>query len=406
MGHDAALDAFARRSPDHLRLLQVALTAVPDDPALILAEAEALAEAGTAQPFARLEAVLAQNAGWAAGHKALAQLRIAFGHDKPLAGIEAALRLRKDDPALWLAWLNLLAAQERHAEAAEQTAALRARIGEVPGLRLLEARFAGLAGDPARAAVLLAGLPDDLPDLAYQRARNALQRGAVEEAAAHIAQTGPGDDMRMWAMQELCWRALGDARHDWLLHDGELVAAFDLGLSEGDILSTAEALRALHRTSLAPPLQSLRGGTQTRGNLHRQELPALATLFAGFANALDAHRARTATLDPRHPLAALAQRAGAIIASWSVRLASGGFHIPHLHDHGLLSSACHLVVPDTTDEGLLELGHPPADIALTLEPLASFAPEPGRLIVFPSFLYHATTPFGAGERLSAVFDAR
>jgi hypothetical protein len=307
---------------------------------------------------------------------------------------------------LWHAFLNLLAAQDRHAEAADHTAALRARIGEVPALRLLEARFAGLAGDPARGAALLAGLPGDVPDIAYQRARNALQRGAADEAAAVIAGAGAGDDMRMWAMQELCWRVLGDARHGWLLHEGRLIAAFDLGLSDADIATIADGLRALHRSRLAPPLQSLRGGTQTRGHLHRYDAPLLAPLFACFAAALESYRARTLDLAANHPLAPLAGRVAKIVASWSVRLAGGGFHIPHLHDHGLLSSACHLVVPDAPGEGLLELGRPPADIALVLEPAATFAPQPGRLILFPSFLYHGTTPFGAGERLSAVIDAR
>jgi len=30
--------------------------------------------------------------------------------------------------------------------------------------------------------------------------------------------------------------------------------------------------------------------------------------------------------------------------------------------------------------------------------------EPGRLVLFPSYLYHGTRPFSAGERLSVAFD--
>ncbi len=57
-------------------------------------------------------------------------------------------------------------------------------------------------------------------------------------------------------------------------------------------------------------------------------------------------------------------------------------------------------------EGYLELGRPPEDLLLELEPIAAIAPAPGTLVLFPSFLYHGTRPFPAGERLSVAFDAR
>jgi hypothetical protein len=53
----------------------------------------------------------------------------------------------------------------------------------------------------------------------------------------------------------------------------------------------------------------------------------------------------------------------------------------------------------------LEIGRPPGDLAIKLEPIASFTPLPGHLVLFPSFLYHGTRPFGSGERLSVAFDA-
>jgi len=405
---EQALEAFARRAPDCAALLTAALEDAPHDGALLLAEAAALAEGGVATPFTRLEAILEQAPDWAAGHRGLAQLKIEFGTEQPLASIEAALQARPDDPSVWHTYLNLLAGLGLHEEAADKTAGLRRRIGEVPALLLLEARYAGLAGDPGRGRKLLQGLPEDLPDLAYQRARNALQRGAIEEAESVLEAVPRDADMRLWAMRELCWRAQGNDRHEWLLHDGNLVGAFDLALSSDELTNLCNTLRALHQTKLAPPSQSLRGGTQTRGALHLREEPVLADLFARFAAALADYPARVADLSEDHPLAPLAGRTPRIAASWSVRLTKGGFHVPHLHDSGLLSSACHLVVPESakTGEGVLELGRPPADMALDEEPIASFTPQPGRLILFPSFLYHSTTPFCAGERLSAVIDAR
>lgn len=415
-----ALTAFAARAPDHMAQLADALAAAPHDPDLIIADAAAGAEQGRANPFARIEAVLAANPGWAEGHYRLAQLRIEFGEDAPLGPIEAALSDRPDDPKLWHHYLVLLSAQDRHAEAAAHTAALRRRIGNVPGLCLLEARYAGLAGEAARAAPLLNGLPDQLPDLGYQRVRNALQRGAVEQAEQLLAAMPLGGDMRLWALAELTWRATGNPHHRQLLPDNAmaentLIATFDLALDAEDFAQACEALRAMHRARSAPPSQSLRGGTQTRGQLHLRDAPALGPLFAGFRAGIAAYAKGISLLgpplEPAHPLARIAAQLPVITASWSVRLTGGGFHIPHIHSEGLLSSACHLVVPDDAGQmddegaGALELGRPPPDIALDLAPLARFAPVPQRLVLFPSFLYHATAPFAAGERLTAVFDA-
>jgi hypothetical protein len=31
-------------------------------------------------------------------------------------------------------------------------------------------------------------------------------------------------------------------------------------------------------------------------------------------------------------------------------------------------------------------------------------PKPGRLVLFPSYMWHATRPFRAGERITVAFD--
>ena len=406
-GRAAALDAFERRAPGCTALLEAALRAQPHDGALLLAHASARAEDGVDDPFDRLKDVLRQDPSWVTGHRALAQLTIEFGFPEPLAVIESALASQRDNPALWHCYLNLLSALGRDIEAADKTAGLRRRVGEVPALRLLEARFAGQGGDPGRGAQLLQGLPAQLPDLAYQQARNALQRGEAGEAA-HVLSAAPMQgDMRMWAMAQIAWRALGDDRHGWLVRGKDLLAADDLGLDAQDLATLCDTLRQLHSSRAAPLSQSLRGGTQTRGNLHRREDPVLARVFDAMRRALADYSARLEGLDDDHPMAPLAARAPQITASWSVRLMSGGFHVPHMHDNGLLSSACHLVVPASVapGEGVLELGRPPKDIALALEPVATFTPRAGRLILFPSFLYHSTTTFEAAERMSVVIDA-
>lgn len=67
----------------------------------------------------------------------------------------------------------------------------------------------------------------------------------------------------------------------------------------------------------------------------------------------------------------------------------------------------HITVPSelAEGEGDLELGRPPRDIPLELEPLAKFVARPGCLILFASFVYHSTARFSGGERLTVAFDA-
>ncbi|VVT02119.1 putative 2OG-Fe(II) oxygenase [Erythrobacter sp. EC-HK427] len=406
---DNALAAFRRGAGDAAALLTQALEAAPHDGALLIAEAEALAEAGVDAPFARLEAMLGQAPDWISGHQALARLKSEFGHPDPLATIEAALRKLGLHPSLWHAYLGLLAGRERFAEAADHAAQLQRTVGAVPELLLLEARYAGLAGDAGRGRALLGQVPAGTFDYAYQCARNALQRGAVEEAVAALdaEPAKRGDGARLWALREVSWRASGDARHTWLMGHDALVAGFALDLAPAQRSAMCEALRTLHKARAAPPSQSVRGGTQTRGALHLRAEPLLQELFAGFAAKLATYCAQLTGLPPDHPLGDMGAQPAQITASWSVRLTSGGHHVPHLHDTGRVSSACHLALPEGAGagEGALELGRPPADMALALAPLAVIDPQPGRLILFPSFLYHGTTPFGTGERLSAVIDA-
>ena len=92
--------------------------------------------------------------------------------------------------------------------------------------------------------------------------------------------------------------------------------------------------------------------------------------------------------------------------SWSVRLTDAGFHANHFHPEGWLSSAFYLALPESANgqEGWLALGEPQADLGLDLPPIRLVEPKPGRLVLFPSTMWHGTVPFPAGERLSIAFD--
>jgi hypothetical protein len=406
---DAALAAFARGDEDAAGLLTQALIDHPGDGALQISAAAAQLRAGSDRPFAQLEDMLTRAPDWVEGHKALARLKVEAGDAAPLAAIEAALRHLPHHPRLWLAYLGLLGAAGRHNEAADHAARLRRAIGDMPGLRLIEAKHRGFAGDVEVAAALLASVPADHPERDYETARNALRQGDLAQAQEAIggALVVQPEDMRAWALAEVCWRLAANPRHRWLVPDQALFRQCHLGLTGSELATLAEVLRGLHVGQAAPLGQSVEGGTQTYGHLHLRRDPAIARLFAAIEAALADYVAGLPQFGEGHPLAALKAGRVQLLASWSIRLIAGGRHVPHLHDTGKISSAAHIACPAGlgADEGVLELGSLPEDIPLPHGPFTRFAPLPGHLVLFPSFVYHATTRFAAGDRLTVAFDA-
>jgi hypothetical protein len=93
-----------------------------------------------------------------------------------------------------------------------------------------------------------------------------------------------------------------------------------------------------------------------------------------------------------------------------VLLQPGGHHVDHVHPSGWLSSAFYVETPraalDTPGrEGWLQFGRPGAR---TLPPLGAehfVRPEPGALVLFPSYMWHGTVPFTSDEsRMTIAFD--
>ncbi len=95
--------------------------------------------------------------------------------------------------------------------------------------------------------------------------------------------------------------------------------------------------------------------------------------------------------------------------SWSVRLSGQGHHANHVHPQGWLSSALYVALPAEAERGAgqagwLTLGEPQAALGVELPPARTIEPRPGRLVLFPSIMWHGTLPFAAGERLTTAFD--
>jgi hypothetical protein len=55
--------------------------------------------------------------------------------------------------------------------------------------------------------------------------------------------------------------------------------------------------------------------------------------------------------------------------------------------------------------GWLSLGES-TDLGINLPPIRLVEPKQGRLVLFPSTMWHGTRPFDAGERLTVAFDVK
>jgi hypothetical protein len=207
----------------------------------------------------------------------------------------------------------------------------------------------------------------------------------------------------------IAWRMTGDPRWAWLEGDERLIGIYDLGDQLGDLAPFAERLRTLHITTHQPLEQSVRGGTQTDGELFSRIEPEIRTLRRVIVEAVERHVAQLPPPDPRHPV--LRHNKQALVrfsGSWSVRLAGSGYHSKHIHPEGWYSSAFYVVLPEGTGgpnhDGWLALGGSEASLGIDLPPARLIEPKPGRLVLFPSTMWHGTVPFQSGERLTVAFD--
>ncbi|PEQ13083.1 hypothetical protein B2G71_09700 [Novosphingobium sp. PC22D] len=251
----------------------------------------------------------------------------------------------------------------------------------------------------------------------YELIRVLMELGRLDEAQQALAplRSAKPADQQGVALQALIWRALGDARADPLLDTDALVWA---GVLEpppgyGDIAGfnrdLAAALDRYHRGQRHPIEQTLRGGTQTVGELLDRDEPAIRALRGMLARAVTAFIARMPD-GADQPLFARKAHDFRFSGSWSVRLATQGYHLSHIHPSGWISSCYYVAVPESIaqgsdDAGCLVLGKSNLDLGPADRVLRTIRPQSGLLALFPSYMYHATVPFESETpRLTVAFD--
>lgn len=89
-----------------------------------------------------------------------------------------------------------------------------------------------------------------------------------------------------------------------------------------------------------------------------------------------------------------------------------GIHPPHIHENSWLSGVYYVNTPkavfkdDLDHHGWLEFGRPDIDLCNeNILKVTARYPEPGTLLIFPSYFFHGTIPFDSDEkRIGIAFD--
>ncbi|HEX8261938.1 MAG TPA: putative 2OG-Fe(II) oxygenase [Allosphingosinicella sp.] len=392
-----------------VELFEAARRLAPHDGEILLGLVAAVEDIrGPAAAIVALERLLSGRPGWVAGLELLMRLRWLCGDREGFtADFERALAADPRNIGLWRSLITALTRGDQYELALD--AVRRGREGAGPHL-IFDANEAlcrselGQTDLADRLFARLAALDD--PILRVRHVRHLLRDGRVAEAGA-LAEKSIGSPAGhvFWPYLSIAWRLLGDPRWQWLEGDERFVGVYDLDLPSLDAL--AERLRTLHRTTHQPLEQSVRGGTQTQGNLFARVEPEIRVLRAAVVDAVERHIGQLPPPQPDHPLLGAPRgRRVRFAGSWSVRLTGGGHHANHIHPAGWFSSALYVALPAQAQPpaGWLTLGVPQAELGIDLPPIRTVEPKPGRLVLFPSTLWHGTVPFEAGERLTVAFD--
>ncbi len=403
-------------------------TAQQLDPACInlqLAEAGALVETGRVEEAeAILRRILATDPTRTDAAGELADILAAHGRGEEIGPLFAELVERAPQAVdIWSAYLRAL----MHLGDLKGVQTVLGKAEEAVGPHPLLTFWRGRLLEEVGAAETALGLLD--PALATRagvpastlwvtRARCHLRLGRFREGAAELApyaEAHPADYAVLGHLEAL-WRLAGDERARRLLDYNRFVRPLRLETPPGyeNFAAFQEALvpclERMHITRAQPLAQTLRGGTQTLGNLLLRAEPEIRALKWAITRTVERYMADLPQ-DDRHPFLRFRPRAVRFAGSWSVRLQDQGFHVTHYHPAGWLSSALYVQLPevvradDPLRQGWIHFGVPPVPVPEGGDPVTTICPEEGLLALFPSFCWHGTMPFSAPTaRMTVAFD--
>jgi tetratricopeptide (TPR) repeat protein len=372
------------RSPEHqlaaATLARSAASAAPGNPSLQLLLAQALTGAGEMdEAAALLRDACARFPAYEPLHEELASLLGRLGR------VDSALAcaLGRDSPWAPAFAFRLLIRHGRREEAAAFEPAAAAAKPADPDL--LDWRLRERRGDPEAMLRLCDEVLAHDPGAAH----------ALHARAIALAMLGRGGEAaRLMALDTFLSIAPLAAPPEW---GGE--AAF------------REAVRA--EILANPSLHPDPAGHATRSGLRTRTFPApgdraAPALAATIRSAVETY---ADGLSGRHPFVR-ARPARATFTSWALLFRGAGHQLLHHHPGCWLTGVYYVSArydeprPGVPPPGRIRIGGLPAWAGVEPPwPVLEIEPEPGTLILFPSFVPHETVPPGeAAERISVAFD--
>jgi tetratricopeptide (TPR) repeat protein len=224
----------------------------------------------------------------------------------------------------------------------------------------------------------------------------------------------PQDQIALSTMG-IAWRLMDDERDERLNGYDTLIQVFELEPPEG--FSSMEDFNAelgawlddAHPKTREYLNQSLRGGTQTADEIFGRGHALVEKVRVRIDQAVERYIADLKE-DGEHPFLSRRARGFRYSGSWSSRLRDCGFHVNHIHPLGWISSCYYVSVPkavenETERQGWIKFGEPSFDLKLREPIRRAIKPRPGRLVLFPSYMWHGTIPFhDAQARTTIAFD--
>jgi tetratricopeptide (TPR) repeat protein len=394
-------------------LFERAIRLAPGQRAMLARLAAAqIAEGRPEAAVGLLEDELTRQPDWVEAHAVLARVRWERGeHEHFTASFERAVQAAPNDLALWRGYVDILLRDQLHERALAVIARARSAVGSHPAFDAAEAVARSELGEAEAAADLFARVAHlSSVSVVVAQLRLLIRSGRIREAAAIAERHLPQGGNWIWPYLSIVWRLLGDSRWEWLEGEPRFIGVYDIADTLPELGALAERLRTIHRTTHSPLDQSLRGGTQTDGDLLTRLEPEIRQLRRALVAAVERHVAQLPPPRPGHPR--LVERRAPILfsGSWSVRLQAGGRHVEHFHPAGWISSALYVALPAEAERGAGEAGWlglgEARELGVDLPPIRLVEPKPGRLVLFPSTMWHGTRPFADGERLTVAFDVR
>lgn len=328
---------------------------------------------------------------------------------------------RSGSPELhWLA-SDILRRSHRLPAAEARIRAALERFGRHPrllsGLSHILLDQKRLADAESAALDAATALPDDSP-VVENLVAVLLARGRSKDALNFIERWRAKNPLdQIWiAYQASAQRALGQQGTSTALNDyGRFVKLYDLSPPEN--WTGVESFNAALAAALAPKLsldhapfeQDPRSGRCSAETLNWSRDPVIQAALRQCADVLPAYLSDVG-LDPEHPLFARNTGAAHISSASALELRRNGYQRSHVPRHGWVSALYFVSVPEAVPEedardGWLKLGQAPHSDP-NGAPECFVQPRAGRLVLFPSFFWHATQPMGtAGSQLAISFDA-